>query len=474
MWLFGKKKKEQEKEVVDVKPADPEYTCLFCGKKFKESEIVFARTLRTPDEMYRDRIFAAKLGEYQAMDALDADGNRVGLTKNVFRRIIQKDGCQVIAREPNGLPLQVVGTLEKAQEETTSMGDGLGFSDQFFDTDDSAFKEEDTTVKSSERICPHCHFTLPEGFSTDKVVRVGLLGGSRSGKTTYMAVVTEYLKNKMGRFGSGLELADIKLLPECQRYQEALYIKQQPAKGAESTPIVGDIKDQMILPMIMHVTPVNENYKPFFLILQDIPGEYLQPETEHFLIQSKIPKPNVLIMLVDINHFIRTEQQERKEFGGYCPMDIPTLFENLGALGYNIPKGRLNSLQCTLTKLDFWIEEEGDKLNNTVFIYNCDDAHKGAIDEDRLDLVHRQITEKLRNIGNVDQSGFLDSIKKSLKYDGDVNIGYTAIASRIVPQHEEQLIAHGADYQMSLNVLEPLMNIFSWEHLLPIKDSNAN
>ena len=37
MWPFGKKKKKDIEETPVPKPAEPEYTCLFCRKKYCEN-----------------------------------------------------------------------------------------------------------------------------------------------------------------------------------------------------------------------------------------------------------------------------------------------------------------------------------------------------------------------------------------------------------------------------------------------------
>ena len=470
MFGFGKKKEKTE-EIVQEQ--EQEFTCLFCKKKFKASEIIFGRTLNYPDPEYRDNVFNEQLRKYQSMSYVDPKtGAAYGLVP-ISRRIIDKKDYQIIKEEDNGLPLIVKGKLEKSKqkEQAVDEDDGLGFNIDISQTSITGIDEDEAQIVSSERLCPRCHFTLPEGFANDPVIQVGLLGGSRSGKTTYMAVVTEYLQKKMGSLNSGLELAQVELLPECQKYQEALYLSQRSSIGAKATAIVGDTVDQMVMPIVLHIRPMNKAYKPFFMILQDIPGEYLLKKNDSYLLSSNIPMSTDLILLVDINHFIMTVQQDRESgFGGYCSQDVSELFDNIDTLGHTIPKGQLNSIQCTLTKLDFWISGEKERLDGAVFITNCDEAHRQGIDVNRLALVHDQLNQLLNGIGGEDQSGLLDNMVKSMNLEGtDIHKAYTAIASRRVPGHEEQIMNKGADYQSSLNVLEPLMNIFEWKHLLPTK-----
>lgn len=451
------------------KKDEKKYTCLFCKKTFTKDEIVFGLTLKTPDPAYNDVIFNQQLANYQHKSYTDENGVLHGL-RPVSRRMIdlKSEKTKIISFEANGLPLVVEGPLISNEQRMEIEDDGLSFSEN--DNSHALDAGEEEIVRTTERLCPHCHFTLPKGFADDKVFQIGLIGGSRSGKTTYMAVVTEYLQKKMWNLNSGLDLAEVELLPECKKDQEALYYSQRNPLGAEADAIVGEIKGQMIMPIIMRIRPEHEEFKPFFIAFQDIPGEYLLPENRHFLINSNIPLSNHIIFLIDINHFIKTEQQEDgSEFGAYCTQDVNDLFANIEALGEVIPPNQLKSIQCTLTKLDFWIKED-PHLSEAQFTRNCDEAHKEAINVDRLEIVHNQLIDYLNSIGGSNQSGLLDNLLARMHIRGEtVHRAYTAIASRIVPGHEEQIRQHGADYQSSLNVLEPLMNIFDWEDALPEK-----
>lgn len=462
MFSWGKRSETAGKKV------EKKYTCLFCKQSFAKDEIIFGLTLKTPDPAYNDDTFNQQLAKYQHKSYTDEKGIH-GLHP-ISRRMIdlKSEKTEVVSCEKNGLPLIVKGPLINFEQKMEIEDDGLSFSGNENSHDLDAVEEE--IVRTTERLCPHCHFTLPKGFADEKVIQIGLVGGSRTGKTTYMAVVTEYLQKKMHNLNSGLGLAKVELLPECKQYQEALYYSQRNPLGAEADAIVGEIRDQMIMPIIMRIVPEQKEYKPFFIVFQDIPGEYLLPENRHFLINSNIPQSNHIIFLVDINHFIKTEQQEENsEFGAYCTQDVNDLFANIEALGEVLPENQLKSVQCTLTKLDFWIKADSH-LEEAQFTKNCDEEHKGAINVDRLELVHNQLVNCLGDIGGSDQSGLLDDILTRMHVDGEtVHCAYTAIASRIVPKHEDQIRKNGADYQSSLNVLEPLMNIFEWEDALPEK-----
>ena len=444
----------KDKYVSEIKEV-VSYTCLFCRKQFTKDQIVFSIRPKAQDPAYNDVVFNQQLAKYKHKSYIDENGKEYGLHP-ISRRMLSQDSekTKVIKWEINGLPLVVQGPLDNHMQSSENS------------------EIEEKPVKSSERLCPYCHFTLPIGFADEKVYQIGLIGGSRSGKTTYMAVATEYLQEKLGSRASGLNLAQAELLPECKEYQEALYLSQRNPLGAEPDSITGNIIDQMIMPIILHIKPHDKNFRPFFLVFQDIPGEYMKDDNRTYLINSNIPLSDHIILLVDINHFIKTDQQNNcSEFGGYCNQKVSEILNSLEPLGQVMPKNNmLKSFQCMLTKLDLWMDED-QGVKDSIFSKNCDDEHKNAIDSDRLEIVNKQLIEFLKYIGGNNQSGLLDNALQCITYEEseDINYAYTAVASRIVPGHEDQIRRNGADYQSSLNVLEPLMNIFRWENALPIK-----
>ena len=79
-----------------------------------------------------------------------------------------------------------------------------------------------------------------------------------------------------------------------------------------------------------------------------------------------------------------------------------------------------------------------------------------------------QVCQRLSCAGGRDQSGLMDVMLRSLNLEEKgIHKAYTAIASRMVPGNEDMFQRKGIDFSTSLNVIEPLLNIFSWADLLP-------
>lgn len=457
-----------------------ECCCLFCGGKFKAKEIEFCVKLPETPNFY-DQEFENAIKKYKGCEDMDAP----------YRAWIDwanDDGSNVLIWEDDLVPIRVKGPLRDISvSQISSLGFGLNFYDLSEDEEKAEEESDDDRIwrQSSMRVCPHCHMTLPRGFILDKVIRIGLIGGPRSGKTTYMVVATKYLQERLHGMGNGVGLGTITLVEECEAYIDKVYkegIKPTLSKA-------GQEEDPRVLPLIMRITPSNKAYAPFTMILQDIPGEYMRPEPQYqeMLSSSNINESTDLIMFIDINHFIETRQirelnkdPDSKKYGQYCTLKINRLFDNLENLGMCLKAQTLKSIQISLTKLDFW-KEEDPRINYTVFGKNGDERHKNAISEKRLRLVHEQIQAALNQFSTstgendgAEYGKLLNVMKEHLNIkDAHPESAYTAVASKTVPEHENDFQS-GIDvnFARSLNVLEPLLNIFAFHHLLPVKGNS--
>ena len=122
-----------------------------------------------------------------------------------------------------------------------------------------------------------------------------------------------------------------------------------------------------------------------------------------------------------------------------------------------------------LTKLDFWLDANPEVGKGTVLAKNGNEEHRGSISDVRLDSISRQVNHRLKNVKG---DGLMEVMMKNLGMkDAGIHTAYTAVASRMVPGNEQVFEKIGIDYDTSLNVIEPLLNIFSWGDLLP-HDSN--
>ena len=442
--------------------------CLFCGNTFPVRDIVFAKNEPNgSSSSLVDKKFEKAMGEYKLIDGDVA----VEIPLRRFFTWEEKD-VQSTEPGPNGtaIPLTVLGHITKEQVQGTKRKSILAIDEDVPEPGESE-KETEITLISTVRLCPHCHMTLPEGFASEEIRRIGLLGGSRCGKTTYMVVACKYMENYLGLLSGGLDLGTVTFLPECDKYLKKLYDSQRRAAGAAATVIdAGVIKEKPVFPIIAHVVPTNRDFKPFYVIIQDIPGEYMSTDNLDKLINSAIPQSTDLISLVDINSLAWTRMQDDDTYGAYCVLEPGELFKNFSMLGNELNKqDKLQSVQLCLTKLDFWLDANPEVGTGTVLAKNGNEEHRGAISDRRLEAINMQVKHRLKKVGNMDQSGLMEVMLRSLNLPEDMNIhkAYTAVASRMVPGNESVFKQKGIDFATSLNVIEPLLNIFSWGNLLP-------
>lgn len=446
---------------------EQECTCLFCGKSFKAKEIVFAKNEPSgAGTSLVDEVFAKTMEEYKLVEGEYA-------VEPPLRRFFSWSEKDVESTEeaPNGLiPRTVMGHLAIEQIRASKKR-------SFFDSDDEEASDDHTdetqeiTLLSSVRLCPKCHMSLPEGFASEEIRRIGLLGGSRCGKTTYMVVACKYMENYLGLLSGGLDLGEVTFLQECNECLKKLYDSQRKAKeGASSTMQDASlIVEKPVFPIIAHITPSDKNYEPFYIIMQDIPGEYMLPEYQDKLINSAIPQSTDLISLVDINSLTWTKMKETSEYGEYCDLEPGELFKNFPVLGEALcSHHKLQTIQLCLTKLDFWLDADEKVGQGTVLNRDGNAEHRGSISDRRLSAISLQVNQRLKNVGGKDQSALMKLMLRSLNIEeSGVHTAYTAVASRYVPDNEDMFDKDGMDYSTSRNVLEPLLNIFSWANLLP-------
>ena len=448
---------------------DKECTCLFCGKPFRASEIEFCIEIPATGDFY-DQVFEDHIRTYKGCEDREAP-YRIWIDWN-------DNPENIIKWEDDGIPYTVRGPLRNI---TNTQASDFGFGMSLFgvqsEEEEGETESEDDKIwrRSSTRVCPHCHMTLPSGFASDTKLRVGLMGGPRSGKTTYMVVVAKYLQQRLHGMGNGIGLGTISMIPECEQCIDGIYENGV----APTVAVAGQEEDPAVLPIIMRITPSDNKYKPFCLILQDIPGEYMRPEPKfrEMLSSSNIKESTDLIMLIDINHFIQTRQrreyEEKKnneQFGEFCRQETHRLFDNMENLGMCLDPKELKSVQIALTKLDFW-KEEDERIAVTAFGQSGDNRHKGAISESRLNQVNNQVRAVLGQMDGPDYSGLINVLLEKLNMKGTTpQTAYTAIASKTVPEHDDAFEdGTKVNYSLTLNVLEPLLNIFAYHNVLPVQ-----
>lgn len=454
---------------------DKKCRCLFCGAEFQVKDIEFCVSAPKDGIFYDDK-YETHAKQYKGIEYMDAP-------YRAWIRWAEDAENSVLSWDKSGIPETVRGEIVLPEGYSDQGGtDSFGFAG-FFNIGN---REEESEVQSdngeiyaesSVRVCPVCHMSLIDGFDSDPVVRIGLLGGSRSGKTTFMVVASKYLKERFAGNGDlDVHLAGVRFAEESKRFVDRLYKDGIMATVKDEVNL--QMKDPPVLPVMIRVTPNNKEYRPFIVILQDIPGEYMDPdaETEELLACSGIKESTDLIMFIDSNHFVETRQRKRdqnidEQYGQYCDKKLVDLFSNYEVLGRRLNGKQLKSVQIAITKLDFLIEAD-PRLEAAVFSHSGDKEHRDAISEKRLSLVDRQVRRILgtKDTGGYGSGNLIEMIANPLNVSAETaRLMYTAVASKYVPGNDEHFDHSGIDvhFEYSLNVLEPLLNVFLSHNLLP-------
>lgn len=154
----------------------------------------------------------------------------------------------------------------------------------------------------TEKVCPHCHCVLPENFGELETYRVAMLGGTRSGKTTYMVAAANLLKQQNG-LPSGV-INSCTISKESARYFDFL-IKCMEYNKLAATVLADQTVIRFVFPIVMNVTTVDDtgSEREFILIVNDIPGEAMENKT--FLMNYPgLCLADAAIMLMDPMQFV--------------------------------------------------------------------------------------------------------------------------------------------------------------------------
>ena len=289
---------------------------------------------------------------------------------------------------------------------------------------------EDAAMTLTDKACPHCHCILPEGFGYLPMYRVSMLGGTASGKTTYMVAAANLLSHQSG-LPSGI-ISGCEICKESKRYFNFLI------RCLEYNKLEATIKDdvytvQFVFPIVMNVTtivgdPENPEEKEFLLIINDIPGEGMEDKT-FLLTYPGLCQANAAIMLIDPFQFISnnavknelarndlealnrgkeiTPEDVRKHRDRFTPSTFASTLSNAKKM---VGDGKFQQLQCfsfVLNKLDLLyggnrplVSVQQDKDRQLVYIngqYDLDKQHRDGLDLEYLEQLSEQVIYLISN-----------------------------------------------------------------------------
>jgi hypothetical protein len=467
---------------VEPKPdVKRKFRCIFCESEFTADELLFCIEDPNSDE---DQIFRQFTDNFKQYDAKipkhrffkkdewlkenqiwEKDGDKDLLPLQVDVRITSSG---LGGNESSGPSMDIVGerpTPPKSEGNTNNLGPGM---------------RDKTTLL--ERLCPYCHCVLPKGFATCRFIQIGMLGGRRSGKTTYIIMACMNLAHRLDSV-DGLNLANVTVLTESKEYLGNLYEKYKVRTDATAADAA--IIDKPVFPIILRIESNDHQYKPFFISFRDIPGELMQdrPDAEQKLLASPIINSDAIFAIVDANMIqltkehanemrLRNQEGENKQLD-FCFEQFSDVYGHL----QNFLKHRmknLKSLQVIITKLDEYMQMEKTDMEERRMkvLDDCIYEHRDAINDDCLDEIDRQLCaffngDAKENISRPDIKKMETALQTSLTSNENIHMACSALSSRM---HERAC----ANYLNTLNILDPVFRLCSWENLLPHQSMMAN
>lgn len=147
-------------------------------------------------------------------------------------------------------------------------------------------------VKTSERLCPHCHSVLPNSAGRGPCEVISVIGTTQVGKSVFMASLLHTLQNiTAGNFGAGCIPTNTKYVEEIRRLERTIY--------DEGKLLPPTAKVDTIEPLILNFKFKDNREKPITFLFFDVAGEgmmdrdYIDSHAEH------IKNSTGIIFLVD-------------------------------------------------------------------------------------------------------------------------------------------------------------------------------
>lgn len=244
-------------------------------------------------------------------------------------------------------PLMEAGQEEeKAVEQTAEVEEGFGGFRRGGIRQDSEGPQfsPDTTFVLSVKACPKCHCRLPEAIGKYPLHRIGVLGGTRAGKTTYMTLAAHQLENSVGLPKGLVETCLIS--EESKRFFDFL-IGSLKINRLAATPMHYSDGVQVVFPIVATITPTG-NAQPFILAINDCPGEAML-DRAYLNNFYALEEMEGALMVMDPSQFLLHETM-RLESKEVCDVAFNRTIGEFTLLMNNMSK--LRNMAFVLAKLD--------------------------------------------------------------------------------------------------------------------------
>lgn len=490
------------------KPPQPqtpvEYECLFCGGRFTAEQVLFADEIENAKEAAPDPVLSRFFDGFirapqKAPTQLIHSWNELPKTSLTIRkgevipasiRVRRKGGVLPTVDEPEQQVSgndtdQAMGALSRLSRGVNAAETPVQLGQPNLQATVRQFIMADHVATLTKRICPHCHCTVPDGIGQSPVYRIAMLGGSASGKTTYMILAaSQMVRHEGNTLNNLLQMAEGWLVGESNPYFKELYAAYMEDR------LEGTQKDtatyRPVFPMVLKIKP-RDGYKPFFLVIQDFPGEGMQDL--NFLANSTgILRAHGAILLVDpaqMMAFGLSNARTRQPEGQHCLDPLSVTCEILNPQLWRFEK--LQRIVLAINKLDCLYQatppqtpvlqlgsfpqlDEGNLMSN----------HKGMISQSALDNLHQtvlQICTRLPdNTAQLQDEAYYVNLRTMLGLDQPDS---PALSLKAVSSYSWRAGDDGQklDIQKKRSIghrlLEPVLDLLGHADLLPM-DKSAN
>lgn len=272
---------------------------------------------------------------------------------------------------------------------------------------------------STKRLCPSCHKELPFSIATENQLNLAIIGAKRSGKSHFVAVLIEELKNRIG-----LEF-DMAVMPMNQetgdRYQDEffnpLYVKKQILEETQS----GDVNLRNREPLVFRLQFPSVDGRVgavVTLCFFDAPGEDLKSEDQISRLTKYVYNADGLILLTEVaDKSNKGSGQHNAHPSQSIVESIIRIYETAHGLSaqQNIPA----SIALTVSKMDS-VEEYFPERHHPIW---QNPLHRDGFDMSDYYLCSAEVEGALRESG----AGQLCTLSK-LRF-GEKNTGFFAISS---------------------------------------------
>lgn len=371
----------------------------------------------------------------------------------------------------------------------------------------SEIMPDEATATLTKKACPLCHCVLPDQFGHVPVYRVALLGGTASGKTTYMVSTANQLISMNG-LPSGL-INSCQVCDESKRYFDFLI------KCLEYNRLEATMKDdatiiRFVFPIVLNVTASTEDgmgERDFILIISDIPGEGMRDRA--FLMEYPgLRQADGAIMLMDPLQFINNTALKRTliekhmealhvpgsgENGEYTEQDInehkrsftPDPFATTLAQVKDMMKSgkfeHLRSLTMVLNKIDLLyggdrpiIDVAKDKYTYLNGQFDLSVQHTEGLNLDYIDDLSSQTVNLIKQkLGYTQYEGTLNTIAGSAGKDGIKTLCVSILNwdvghQKFISSADENGFT-SRENMMGFRLLEPLLLTLAYLELIRTK-----